>query len=83
MTRSGEGTPGTKGAVMRATFQLERQEFTAYNKVFISIHPYMSHRVYHNSRNYTTAENLAYKYYFAMVNGTQRTGFPVLNTVSN
>ena len=83
MTRSGEGTPGTKAAVTGASFQLERQEFTAFNKVFISIHPYMSYRVYHNSWNYTTAENLAYEYYFAMVNGTQRTGFPVLNTVSN
>ena len=83
MTRSGEGTPGTKVAVTGATFQLERQEFMAYDKVFTSIHPYMSYRVYHNSWNCTTAENLAYEYFFAMVNGTQRTGFPVLNTVSN
>ncbi len=83
MTRSGEGTPGTNAAVTGATFQLGRQEFTAFNKVFISIHPYMSYRVYHNSWNYTTVENLTYEYYFAMLNGTQRTGFPVLNTVSN
>jgi len=48
--------------------------------VFISLHTYMSYKVYYNSWNNTAAEELARNYYFTMINGTTLTGFPILNT---
>ena len=48
--------------------------------IFISLHTYMSYKVYHNSWNNTAAEDLARNYYFTMINGTSLTGFPILNT---
>ncbi|OLB68316.1 hypothetical protein AUI06_11315 [archaeon 13_2_20CM_2_52_21] len=50
------------------------------DRVFISLHTYMSYNVYHNSWNNTGAEDLARNYYFTMINGTILTGFPILNT---
>jgi len=50
------------------------------DRIFISLHPYMSYQVYHNTWNNATAESLAHNFYDTMSNGTQRTTFPVLNT---
>jgi hypothetical protein len=49
-------------------------------RVFISLHTYMPYKVYYNSWNNTTAEDLAQNYYHTMTNCTMLTGFPVLNT---
>jgi len=50
------------------------------DRIFISLHPYMSYQVYQNTWNDTSAENIANEFYNTMVSGTQTTGFPVLNT---
>ena len=50
------------------------------DRIFISLHPYMSYQVYQGSWNNATAESLAHDFYDTMSNGTQRTTFPVLNT---
>ena len=50
------------------------------NRIFMSIHPYMSYQVYHATWNYTSAQNLAQNYYRAMLNESEKTGFPILDT---
>ncbi len=50
------------------------------DRIFISLHPYMSYQVYHGSWNNATAGSLAHDFYDTMSNGTRRTTFPVLNT---
>jgi Cellulase (glycosyl hydrolase family 5) len=48
--------------------------------VFISLHSYMSYQYYSSSWNNATADSLVRQFYNAVVSGSQRTGWPVLNT---
>jgi len=49
-------------------------------RVFISLHSYMAYQWYSSSWNNATADSLALQFYNAVVSGSQRTGWPVLNT---
>jgi len=49
-------------------------------RVFISLHSYMGYPYYSSNWNNATAESLAQQVYNAVVSGSQRTGWPVLNT---
>jgi hypothetical protein len=49
-------------------------------KVFISLHSYMGYFYYSSTWNNSTADSLAQQFYNAVVSGSQRTGWPVLNT---
>ena len=49
-------------------------------RVFISLHSYMGYPYYSSSWNNATADSLAQQFYNAVVSGSQRTGWPVLNT---
>ena len=49
-------------------------------RIFISLHSYMGHKWYSSSWNNATADSLAQQFYSAVVSGSQRTGWPVLNT---
>ena len=49
-------------------------------RVFISLHSYMAYQWYNSSWNNATADSLALQFYNAVVSGSQRTGWPVLNT---
>src|SRR5438445_5882981 len=49
-------------------------------RVFISLHSYMGYQYYSSSWNNATAESLAQQFYNAVVSGSERTGWPVLNT---
>ena len=49
-------------------------------RIFISLHSYMAYRWYSSSWNNGTADSLAQQFYDAVVSGSQRTGWPVLNT---
>jgi hypothetical protein len=49
-------------------------------KIFISLHSYMGYKWYSSSWNNATADSLAQQFYTAVVSGSQRTGWPVLNT---
>ncbi len=50
------------------------------SKVLISLHSYMFYSDYSSSWNNATAESIAQRYYQAVVDGSTRTGWPVLNT---
>ncbi len=50
------------------------------DKVFISLHSYMSYGEYSSSWDDATAESVAQGYYQAVLDGSSRTGWPVLNT---
>ncbi len=49
-------------------------------RVFISLHSYMGYQYYSSSWNNATADSLAQQVYNEVVSGSQRTGWPVLNT---
>jgi len=49
-------------------------------KIFISLHSYMAYKWYSSGWNNGTADSLAQQFYNAVVSGSQRTGWPVLNT---
>ncbi len=49
-------------------------------KVFISLHTYMGYADHSNTWNNATANAVASMYYQAVLNGSARTGWPVLNT---
>ena len=48
--------------------------------VFISLHGYLGYKYYSSSWNNTTAESHAHQVYAAVLAGSQRTGWPALNT---
>jgi hypothetical protein len=49
-------------------------------RIFISLHSYMAYQWYGSSWNNATADSLAQQFYTAVVSGSQRTGWPILNT---
>src|SRR6267143_4680867 len=49
-------------------------------RIFISLHSYMGYQWYSSSWNNVTADSLAQQFYNAVVSGSQRTGWPALNT---
>src|SRR5437879_7384462 len=49
-------------------------------RIFISLHSYMAYHWYSSSWNNATADSLAQQFYNAVVSGSQRAGWPVLNT---
>ncbi len=49
-------------------------------KIFISLHSYMAYKWYSSNWNNATADSLAQQFYIAVVSGSQRTGWPILNT---
>ncbi len=49
-------------------------------RIFISLHSYMYYPEYSSSWNNNTAEAVAQGYYWAVLNGSSATGWPVLNT---
>ncbi len=49
-------------------------------RIFISLHSYMAYKYYNSNWNNATADSLAQQFYNAVVSGSQRTGWPILNS---